>query len=60
MRFSIQTPQYQTDLPALIETWRAAERLGFRSAWLMDHTVAMLERAAAEIVPELAERSDAR
>ncbi|MEW6270322.1 MAG: TIGR03560 family F420-dependent LLM class oxidoreductase [Thermodesulfobacteriota bacterium] len=42
MRFSIQTPQYRTDLAALAETWRAAERLGFRSAWLMDHLYPIL------------------
>ena len=37
MRFAIQTPQYQTDVDALARVWRAAEGLGFRSAWLMDH-----------------------
>jgi F420-dependent oxidoreductase-like protein len=40
--FSIQTPQYQTDLAALVRVWRAAERLGFRSAWLMDHLYPIL------------------
>ncbi|HYC22723.1 MAG TPA: TIGR03560 family F420-dependent LLM class oxidoreductase [Candidatus Bathyarchaeia archaeon] len=42
MRFGIQTPQYRTDLASLIATWRAAERLGFRSAWLMDHLYPIL------------------
>jgi len=42
MRFAIQTPQYRTDVAALVETWRVAERLGFRSAWLMDHLYPIL------------------
>jgi F420-dependent oxidoreductase-like protein len=40
--FSIQTPQYRTDLAALVRVWQAAERLGFRSAWLMDHLYPIL------------------
>jgi F420-dependent oxidoreductase-like protein len=40
--FSIQTPQYKTDLGSLIDTWRVAEGLGFRSAWLMDHLYPIL------------------
>lgn len=46
MRFAIQTPQYRTDLDALVTVWRAAERLGFRSAWLMDHLYPILAPAA--------------
>jgi len=42
MRFSIKTPQYQADVAALAATWRFAERLGFRSAWLMDHLYPIL------------------
>lgn len=42
MRLSIQTPQYQTDLGSLAATWQHAERLGFRSAWLMDHLYPIL------------------
>jgi F420-dependent oxidoreductase-like protein len=39
MDLSIQTPQFSTSIADLVETWRAAGRLGFRSAWLMDHLV---------------------
>lgn len=42
VRFSIQTPQYRTDLDAIVAVWTAAERLGFRSAWLMDHLYPIL------------------
>jgi len=42
MELSIQTPQFQTSIAELTETWRHAERLGFRSAWLMDHLVPIL------------------
>jgi F420-dependent oxidoreductase-like protein len=42
VRFAIQTPQYRTDLENLLAVWRAAERLGFRSAWLMDHLYPIL------------------
>lgn len=42
MRFAIQTPQYRTDLASLVRVWQAAERLGFRSAWLMDHLYPIL------------------
>ena len=39
MHLAIQTGQHQCDLDDLLAVWRAAERLGFRSAWLMDHLV---------------------
>jgi F420-dependent oxidoreductase-like protein len=42
MRFAIQTPQYRTDSESLLAVWQAAERLGFRSAWLMDHLYPIL------------------
>jgi F420-dependent oxidoreductase-like protein len=42
MHFGIQTPQYQTELTSLVATWQTAERLGFRSAWLMDHLYPIL------------------
>jgi len=42
MRLSIQTPQCGTDVAALARVWQAAERLGFRAAWLMDHLYPIL------------------
>lgn len=39
MHLGIQTGQHQCELGDLLAVWRAAERLGFRSAWLMDHLV---------------------
>jgi F420-dependent oxidoreductase-like protein len=39
MDLSIQTPQFSTSMSDLVETWRAAARLGYRSGWLMDHLV---------------------
>jgi F420-dependent oxidoreductase-like protein len=50
VRFGIQTPQYATDLPALAALWQAAERLGFRSAWLMDHLYPILAPPTAPIL----------
>lgn len=50
MRFGIQTPQYATDLTALAIVWQAAERLGFRSAWLMDHLYPILAPPTAPIL----------
>jgi F420-dependent oxidoreductase-like protein len=39
MRLGIQTAQYGCEFRELVEVWQAAERIGFRSAWLMDHLV---------------------
>ena len=39
MRLAIQTPQYGSSFDDLLTVWREAERLGFRSAWVMDHLV---------------------
>ena len=39
MRLGIQTAQYGAEVSDLLEVWLGAERLGFRSAWLMDHFV---------------------
>ena len=39
VRLGIQTAQYGAELSDLLEVWLGAERLGFRSAWLMDHFV---------------------
>ena len=39
MHLAIQTGQHQCEVDDLVAVWRAAERLGFRSAWLMDHLV---------------------
>ncbi len=37
MRIGIQTPQSMCEVADLMLVWKAADRLGFRSAWLMDH-----------------------
>jgi F420-dependent oxidoreductase-like protein len=42
MRLSIQTPQYGCELQDILTVWRAADTLGFRSAWLMDHLVPIM------------------
>jgi F420-dependent oxidoreductase-like protein len=39
MHLGIQTPQYSCEVADLLAVWQAADRLGFRSAWLMDHLV---------------------
>ena len=39
MHLAIQTAQYGAEVSDLLEVWLGAERLGFRSAWLMDHFV---------------------
>ncbi|MCU1456789.1 MAG: Phthiodiolone/phenolphthiodiolone dimycocerosates ketoreductase [Actinomycetia bacterium] len=39
MFLGIQTPQYSCEVADLLHVWQAADRLGFRSAWLMDHLV---------------------
>jgi len=39
VRLGIQTAQYGAEVSDLLEVWLGAERLGFRSAWLMDHFV---------------------
>jgi F420-dependent oxidoreductase-like protein len=39
VHLAIQTGQRECELDDLVLVWRAAERLGFRSAWLMDHLV---------------------
>jgi F420-dependent oxidoreductase-like protein len=39
VHLGIQTAQYGAEFPELLAVWEAAERLGYRSAWLMDHLV---------------------
>jgi len=39
VELSIQTAQYGAEFADLLAVWEGAERLGFRSAWLMDHLV---------------------
>ncbi len=39
MELGIQTAQYGAELSDILTVWLAAERLGYRSAWLMDHFV---------------------
>ncbi len=39
MDLSIQTAQWGAEFSELLAVWEGAERLGFRSAWLMDHLV---------------------
>jgi F420-dependent oxidoreductase-like protein len=39
MHLAIQTAQYGAEFEDLLFVWQAAERLGYRSAWLMDHLV---------------------
>jgi alkanesulfonate monooxygenase SsuD/methylene tetrahydromethanopterin reductase-like flavin-dependent oxidoreductase (luciferase family) len=37
MHLAIQTPQISCEVDDLVAVWQAADRLGFRSGWLMDH-----------------------
>lgn len=37
LRFGIQTPNQDTTWDDLVATWKAAEALGFDSAWIYDH-----------------------
>jgi F420-dependent oxidoreductase-like protein len=37
VEFGIQTPQEKATFEELVAIWQAAERLGFRSAWVYDH-----------------------
>jgi F420-dependent oxidoreductase-like protein len=39
VQLGIQTAQYGAEVSDLLDVWLGAERLGFRSAWLMDHFV---------------------
>ncbi len=42
MHLGIQTPQYSCEVSDLVTVWQAADRLGFRSAWLMDHLIPVM------------------
>ncbi len=42
MHLGIQTPQYSCEVADLVAVWQAADRLGFRSAWLMDHLIPVM------------------
>jgi F420-dependent oxidoreductase-like protein len=42
MYLGIQTPQYSCEVSDLLAVWQAADRLGFRSAWLMDHLIPVM------------------
>lgn len=37
MDIGLQTPQFASDVSEIAPLWLAADRLGFRSAWLADH-----------------------
>jgi F420-dependent oxidoreductase-like protein len=50
MQLGIQTGQHQCKLDDLFVVWRAAARLGFRSAWLMDHLVPVVAPDTAPIL----------
>jgi F420-dependent oxidoreductase-like protein len=50
VRLGIQTAQYGAELSDILNVWEGAERLGFRSAWLMDHLIPVV---APSTVPML-------
>jgi F420-dependent oxidoreductase-like protein len=42
VRLGIQTAQWGAEFVDILAVWEHAERLGYRSAWLMDHFVAVV------------------
>lgn len=54
VHFGVKGSQWHADYPALVRFWQAAESMGYDSAWVQDHFVAVLADPAQPVLEAMA------